>query len=74
MALLQALRQSLRSQAAHGVPAPVLQQLRGFAAAPNKLGLIKELREMTGAPVTEVKAALAASDWDLGEQLGPSAL
>eukprot|EP00887_Chlorella_sp_A99_P000456 scaffold17.g456.t1 len=28
------------------------------------MGLIKELRERTGAPISEVKTALAASNWD----------
>ena len=32
--------------------------------------LNKELRERTGAPVTDVKSALQAAAWDLGEGVG----
>lgn len=70
MALLQALRTGLRLQAAPGLQLPhagaCFQLLRGFAAAPNQMALIKELRERTGAPITDVKAALTAAEWDLG--------
>ena len=71
MALLQALRTGLRLQAAPGLQLPhasgaCFQLLRGFAAAPNQMALIKELRERTGAPITDVKAALKAAEWDLG--------
>lgn len=78
MALLQALRQAAGLQTArHGgsalrealLPAIVLtQQLRGYAAPSNQLQLIKELRERTGAPMTDVKTALQAANWDLGTQ------
>lgn len=40
--------------------------LRFFAAAPNNLALIKQLREQTGAPIADVKSALQQADWDLG--------
>ena len=40
--------------------------LRLFAAAPNNMALIKQLREQTGAPIADVKSALQAADWDLG--------
>jgi elongation factor Ts len=33
--------------------------------APNKMGLIKSLRERTGAPIVDVKSALAAHDYDV---------
>ncbi|KAL4434430.1 hypothetical protein ABPG75_000871 [Micractinium tetrahymenae] len=75
MALLQALRQAAGLQAArHGglalreacLPASMLcQQLRGYAVPSNQLQLIKELRERTGAPMTDVKTALQAANWDL---------
>lgn len=68
MALLQALRQAARQQVARpSATLGGLQQLRWLAAAPgNQLQLIKELRERTGAPMTDVKAALQAAGWDLG--------
>jgi hypothetical protein len=40
--------------------------LRYFAAAPNNMALIKQLREQTGAPIGDVKSALQQADWDLG--------
>lgn len=44
--------------------------LRAFAAGPsNQMSLIKELRERTGAPVSEIKAALQAAEWDMGKPL-----
>lgn len=33
------------------------------------MGMIKDLRERTGAPVTDVKKALEAAGWDIGEAL-----
>lgn len=42
---------------------------RLFAAAPNQMALIKQLREQTGAPIGDVKSALQAADWDLGKCL-----
>lgn len=51
------------------MPAAMLaQQLRRYAAPSNQLQLIKELRERTGAPMTDVKTALQAANWDLGKQ------
>ena len=71
MALLQTVRQAARQAAGrqqlHAVPIASLQQLRFFAAPSNQLQLIKELRERTGAPMTDVKTALQAANWDLGE-------
>jgi len=43
--------------------------LRCFAAAPNNMALIKQLREQTGAPIADVKSALQEADWDLGKLL-----
>lgn len=48
-----------------------LLQLRCMSAASN-LQLIKQLREETGAPMTDVKKALEAVGWDKGEQCRPS--
>ncbi|KAG1674937.1 hypothetical protein FOA52_014730 [Chlamydomonas sp. UWO 241] len=35
-----------------------------MAAAPNAMALIKALREKSGAPISDVKACLEASEWD----------
>ena len=42
---------------------------RAFAAAAggDRLAAIKALREASGAPVTDVKAALTEAGWDQGE-------
>ena len=68
MSVLHSLRQAARHQAARlaGTTFSV-QQLRCFAAPANQLQLIKELRERTGAPISDVKTALQAAGWDLGE-------
>ena len=47
-------------------PAAMLTQLRCIEAPANQLQLIKDLRERTGAPMTDVKTALQAANWDLG--------
>lgn len=59
-----ALRSPSLRHAARHVPC-LLQQARCYAGA-SQLQLIKELRERTGAPMTDVKNALAATNWDLG--------
>lgn len=38
-----------------------------FAAS---VELVKQLRGQTGAPISEVKAALAETGWDIGESFG----
>lgn len=63
-AKLMALRSPSLRHAAHHVPC-LLQQARCYAGA-SQLQLIKELRERTGAPMTDVKNALTATNWDLG--------
>ena len=40
--------------------------VRGYAVAGNNLALIKELREQSGAPISDVKAALQQADWNIG--------
>lgn len=39
---------------------------RGYAAAASNLQSIKALREKSGAPMSEVKAALEEASWDEG--------
>lgn len=41
---------------------------RSFAAASDKLQLIKELRERSGSPISDVKAALEEAQYVLGKQ------
>ena len=60
--MLGALRSAQRLQP---TAAAGLLQLRWFSAAGN-LQLIKQLREETGAPMTDVKKALEAVGWDKG--------
>lgn len=45
------------------------QTWRCFAAAPNQMALIKQLREKTGAPIADVKSALQQAEWDLGTEM-----
>ncbi|PSC75347.1 elongation factor Ts [Micractinium conductrix] len=48
-----------------------LQQLRWLAApASNQMALIKDLRERTGAPISDVKSALQAANWDMDAAVG----
>jgi len=50
-------------------PCHALLTSRHVSAAPsvNKLAAIKELRESSGAPISDVKAALDEAKYDLGE-------
>lgn len=77
MSLICAIRQAAGLAGLHDAPASrrmlaglCLQHLRGLAAAAapsNQMQLIKQLREETGAPIGDVKAALQSANWDLGE-------
>ncbi|KAF5834737.1 elongation factor TS-domain-containing protein [Dunaliella salina] len=53
------MRFAMRALAAAG---PLL---RGFASSSEHASLIKQLRVMSGAPISDVKACLEASGWDL---------
>lgn len=44
-----------------------LPGIRNLAAVPQKLQLVKELRESSGAPISDVKAALDEAKFDIGE-------
>lgn len=44
---------------------------RWLASAAGNLAAIRELRELSGAPITDVKAALQQSAWDLGAGTRP---
>lgn len=39
---------------------------RGMTTGVSKMDLIKDLRERTGAPISDVKAALEETKWDIG--------
>jgi hypothetical protein len=69
MALLQTLRGALRQ--APTIEAKYMLHAKSFASAADQMKLIKELRERSGAPMMEVKAALQQSDWNLGEHSLP---
>lgn len=51
----------MRAELAAGAPGA-----RWYAAPANQMALIKSLRESSGAPISDVKAALQQADWDLG--------
>lgn len=42
---------------------------RALSSGAGNMALIKELRERSQAPISDVKAALVQSNWDLGERL-----
>ena len=39
---------------------------RGYAAAATSMSLVKDLREKSGAPISDVKSALVEANWDPG--------
>ena len=39
---------------------------RGYAAAAGSMSLVKDLREKSGAPISDVKSALVEANWDPG--------
>lgn len=41
--------------------------LRSFSSMSDQMSVIKELRERTSAPITDVKASLVECNWDLGK-------
>ena len=61
MTVQQLLRLLPRHGASHG-----WHCRRWLAIASGSLAVIRELRELSGAPITDVKAALQESAWDLG--------
>ena len=40
---------------------------RNYAAAAASMSLIKDLREKSGAPISDVKSALVEANWDPGK-------
>ena len=61
----------LRSLVQQGCALPLLQTtwMRASSTTGNNMALIKELREKSQAPISDVKNALVASNWDLGKPL-----
>ena len=43
-----------------------LQGARAYAAPATSMSHVKDLRERSGAPITDVKAALVEAEWNLG--------
>ena len=43
---------------------------RSYATAAGSMALVKDLRERSGAPISDVKSALVEADWDLGAASG----
>jgi hypothetical protein len=44
----------------------ILNGSRGIAAGSGQMSMIKKMRELTGAPMMEVKTALEQANWDGG--------
>jgi len=67
-----AMQQLLRllPRAAPSGSGPDLRCERWFAAGAGGMAAIRELRERSGAPITDVKAALEEAAWDLGACAG----
>ncbi len=42
---------------------------RNYAAAAGFMALVKDLREKSGAPISDVKSALVEANWDPGKQV-----
>ncbi len=40
---------------------------RNYAAAAGFMALVKDLREKSGAPISDVKSALVEANWDPGK-------
>ena len=47
-------------------PSTSLHGFRAFAAASSNIKAVKELREKSGAPISDVKAALEETKYDIG--------
>lgn len=63
---MQSLLRPCSRLLAPGVSTAQLQNLRCFAAgASQQLAVIKELRERSGAPISDVKSALVEAEWDV---------
>lgn len=57
----------LAKQVACGPASVPVQALRRYAAAAGSMALVKDLREKSGAPISDVKSALVEANWDPGE-------
>ena len=41
---------------------------RNYAVAAGSMALVKDLRDKSGAPISDVKSALVEANWDPGKQ------
>lgn len=56
----------LSSQLGHSAASVPVQALRTYAVAAGSMALVKDLREKSGAPISDVKSALVEANWDPG--------
>lgn len=56
----------LSRQLGHSVTDAPMQALRSYAVAAGSMALVKDLREKSGAPISDVKSALVEANWDPG--------
>lgn len=47
----------------------VNSNIKKYAAAAGSMALVKDLREKSGAPISDVKSALVEANWDPGKGL-----
>ena len=67
--MLQRLLPVLSQQFELNLSQVATQTFRGYVAAAGSLALVKDLREKSGAPISDVKSALVEADWDPGYTL-----
>ncbi len=64
--MLQRLLPVLAMQIVLGQSQLANHTVRNYAAAAGSMALVKDLREKSGAPISDVKSALVEANWDPG--------
>ena len=59
----------LSKQSGLNASSATLHALRSYAAAAGSMALVKDLREKSGAPISDVKTALVEANWDPGMRM-----
>ena len=67
--MLQRLIPLLSKQVGFSQSQLVSSNVRNYAAAAGSMALVKDLREKSGAPISDVKSALVEANWDPGKGL-----
>ena len=65
--MLQRLLPSLTKQLGLSRYHLVDNSIRSYAVAAGSMALVKDLREKSGAPISDVKSALVEANWDPGD-------